>query len=170
MLYHIYPLFYFNWRSLHDFKGKYFINNNGFLLSLNKKSIKILKNRIDRAGYYTVRLSNEGKSHTQYVHRLVAKAFLNNPQSLKFVNHRNGVKTDNNIRNLEWVSHSSNIKHAYDLKLIPQMKKQKVVVDLNTGEEYQSVKEASTIVGMPYPSLKNYLNGSRKNRTNLKYK
>ena len=158
------------WRQIEGFKN-YKVSNTAQVKYWNTvNSNNIITQRIDRAGYYTVRLSNEGKSHTQYVHRLVAKAFLPNHQSLKFVNHRNGVKTDNNIRNLEWVSHSSNIKHAYDLKLIPQMRKQKVVVDLNTGDEYQSVKEASTIVGMPYPSLKNYLNGSRKNRTNLKYK
>jgi hypothetical protein len=167
MLYQIYPLFYFNWRSLHDFKGKYFINNNGFLLSLNKKSIKILKNRIDRAGYYTVRLSNEGKSHTQYVHRLVAKAFLPNHQSLKFVNHRNGVKTDNNIRNLEWVSHSSNIKHAYDLGLIK--KTNKPVIDICRGKKFNSSKEAAQFHNIKYSTLRNYLNGQMKIKSCFQY-
>ena len=155
------------WRQIEGFKN-YKVSNTAQVKYWNTvNSNNIITQRIDRAGYYTVRLSNEGKSHTQYVHRLVAKAFLPNPQSLKFVNHRNGVKTDNNIRNLEWVSHSSNIKHAYDLGLIK--KTNKPVIDICRGKKFNSSKEAAQFHNIKYSTLRNYLNGQMKRKSCFQY-
>lgn len=67
--------------------------------------------------YFIIKLSNEGKNKTHFVHRLVAEAFLPNPNNLPIVNHKNSIKTDNNIENLEWVSNSENVKHAIKNKL-----------------------------------------------------
>ena len=69
----------------------------------------------DKYGYVTTTLSNdfgEGKKLFR-VHRLVACAFIDNPNKKPFVNHINGVKNDNNVENLEWVTNQENLIHSY---------------------------------------------------------
>jgi predicted XRE-type DNA-binding protein len=74
---------------------------------------KIIKQANDKDGY---KLINIGISRR--VHRLVAQAFLSNPNNLPQVNHKNGIKSDNRVENLEWVSMSGNTRHAYDTSLM----------------------------------------------------
>jgi HNH endonuclease len=125
--------------------------------------------RVDRAGYFTVRLSSEGRTVTKYLHRLLAEAFIPNPEGLKFVNHIDGNIKNNKLNNLEWVSHSQNIQHAYDTGLIDKSHFEKPVVDTITGIIYKSCKEAALQKGIKYSTCKNYLNGRRINPTSLKY-
>ena len=66
-------------------------------------------------GYLVLGLMIDGKRSTKSVHRLVAEAFLENPDNLEGVNHKDANKLNNNVDNLEWVTHSQNIKHSYDL-------------------------------------------------------
>jgi len=68
----------------------------------------LLKPGLGGTGYYTVALC--GKSYK--VHRLIAIAFITNPQAKKFINHKNGIKTDNRVENLEWVTSQENNIHA----------------------------------------------------------
>ena len=83
----------------------------------NKKTGKILKPYITNKGYYTVGFWTDGKKKRLSIHRLVAKAFLPNPNNLPEVNHINGCKTDNSVCNLEWASGRNNVLHAYRTKL-----------------------------------------------------
>ena len=64
-------------------------------------------------GYEVLSIGNNGKHYNTKVHRLVATAFLPNPDKLPEVNHKNGVKNDNRVTNLEWCTRSQNAKHAY---------------------------------------------------------
>lgn len=77
---------------------------------------RIIPQRI-RAGYLSVSLRRSGKSINCVVHRLVAKAFIANPNDYGYVNHINGVKTDNRLENIEWCTMKENTIHAYDLGL-----------------------------------------------------
>ena len=73
-----------------------------------------MKGHIDHCGYREVLLSENGKTNNARVHRLMAETFIPNPYNLRDVNHKDGNKLNNDISNLEWVSHSGNVKHAYD--------------------------------------------------------
>ena len=78
---------------------------------------KILGTKTNKYGYKEVALSKDGKTKTVLLHRLIATHFVDNPDNLPCVNHKNGIKTDNRIENLEWVTRSQNTKHAYENNL-----------------------------------------------------
>jgi hypothetical protein len=147
----------------------YMINREGKIISLHKRHhYKELAQKIDRAGYVTVKLSKKGKDSTQYVHRLIAKTFIPNLFDKPIVNHLNGNKLDNNVDNLEWVNHSENMTHAYRIGLINCCACGRRVIDECTGNKYNTILEAAKAAKIPYATLKNYLNGNRTNRTCLK--
>lgn len=72
-----------------------------------------IKAPVYNKGYYKVDLYRNGHSVSRRIHRLVAKAFMPNPKNLPEVNHKDGNKLNNNVENLEWVTNSKNMKHAY---------------------------------------------------------
>jgi hypothetical protein len=82
--------------------------------------LRKLKQCLDKDGYYTVSVMNNSKKTTKRVHRLIAIAYLPNPENKKTVNHVNGIKTDNRIVNLEWATHSENSQHSVDIGLSPK--------------------------------------------------
>ena len=166
-LIYLYPFLLLDWKSLTCCDAKYLIQENGYVIYLQRKnSIKFLRSRIDRAGYITVRINKNGQSSTQFVHRLLAAAFIPNPNNKPFINHINGIKTDNRLENLEWVTHAENIKHAYKTGLI---NKSKLVIDICCGKTFKSSKEAALFYNIKYNTLRCYLNGQVKNKTCLQY-
>lgn len=104
------------WLPVLGFEKKYLISNLGRLKSIQFKRNFIKKIRLLNMGYYgssiTVSTNNIKKRHHFLIHRLIAQAFIPNPENKKEVNHINGIKTDNNIKNLEWVTASENILHS----------------------------------------------------------
>jgi len=97
------------WEFIKSTDMKYLISNHGRVKGLNKNHYgKILSQHVSCWGYYYVRILDKSKS----VHRLVALAFVPNPENKKCVNHINGIRTDNRVENLEWVTHSENRFHG----------------------------------------------------------
>jgi len=109
------------WRDILGYEGFYKISNFGRVLSLiphNGTSNRKLKNLLNKTGYYQVGLHINGSKKKMFlVHRLIANAFIPNPENKPCVNHINGKKTDNRIENLEWCTHSENTTHAFETKL-----------------------------------------------------
>ena len=101
------------WKDVNGYEGDYQVSSLGRVKSFKYGKEKILKPGKGSRGYLTVSLSKNKKGKTIKVHRLVALAFIKNPQGKRTVNHINGVKADNRLSNLEWATDSENIKHAF---------------------------------------------------------
>ncbi len=101
------------WRNVVGYEGLYQVSNLGRIKSLQRKKPRIVKPDIIHTGYLRVMLYKDGKTKKHYTHVLVAKSFIPNPENKSDVNHINGIKTDNRVENLEWVTRSENIIHAF---------------------------------------------------------
>lgn len=101
---------------IYDYTGLYQVSNFGRVRSLGKgkthKQEKILKTKQNKNGYLRVGLSKNGKKEYFSIHRLVATAFIPNPDNLLQVNHKNELKHDNVWTNLEWVTQQYNIQYS----------------------------------------------------------
>jgi hypothetical protein len=104
------------WKDIANCKNSYLISNKGNVKSLiaraNKKEF-IMAINLDKDGYEVVGLFINKKKILKKVHRLVALAYIENPLNKPQVNHINGVKTDNDVNNLEWCTAKENIRHSF---------------------------------------------------------
>ena len=94
-----------SWRVIDDFEN-YEVSNLGKVRNITTG--KNLNGWIEKKGYMRVGLYNNGKKTNKYIHRLVAEAFIENPNNSEQVDHINGIKTDNKVENLRWVTSSQN--------------------------------------------------------------
>ncbi len=166
------------WKPILAYEGYYEINTLG---NVRRKSRakrkrkhtpiligKSLSTRINNFGYVEVRLSKNGKTSTKFIHKLLGQVFIPNTENKPQINHKNGIKHDNRLENLEWVTNSENMIHAYSTGLLKKVVRP--VIDNCSNHEYNNTKEAAKQCGINYFTLKNYLNGSRTNPTCLEYK
>lgn len=120
----------------------YFIYDNGDVV--NSITGKLLDGSISEGGYKYYRLSKDGIKHMFYCHRLVAEHFLNNPNNLPVVNHKDGNKLNNDVSNLEWVSYSDNILHAHQTGLIHTRRKTEFYDSDLEGERWKIIPNFSS--------------------------
>jgi hypothetical protein len=100
------------------FAPKYAVSNLGNVMNLKTK--QVLKQTPNHKGYPQLQLMIDGLPKSYRVHRLVAETYLPNPENRTQVNHKDGVKTNNTLANLEWVTSSENMKHSFLLGLHSQ--------------------------------------------------
>lgn len=98
------------WKDVVGYEGRYAVSNTGKVKRADVD--KIMKFSVNKKGYLKVALSTRGALKSCAVHRIVAFAFLENPENKPEVNHINGVKMENNVENLEWCTRDENIAHA----------------------------------------------------------
>lgn len=118
------------WRDIPFFEGYYQCSNTGKVKSLRREVIhpkgnyftteRVLKATKTKNGYMIVTLSVRGWNRSTYIHKIIATVFLGNPSGAREINHKNGDKTDNNVHNLEWCSHSANMIHAFENGMMPK--------------------------------------------------
>lgn len=173
------------WKPIAGYENYYDISNLGNVQSKGKKytdslgrnmnkAPKKISVRIGTIGYLCVDLNCNGISTQKHIHRLVAEAFIPNPENKPTVNHKDGNKLNNDISNLEWATYSENNKHAIDIGLRqspwtgvfgadnPQSKP---VVQLNKKGEiintFVSAREAQEKTGISYKHISDCCLGKR---------
>lgn len=133
------------WKDIEGYEGIYQVSNLGRVRSLNyrnKKSIHILKESTNKKGYKVINLIF-GRRKMYLMHRLVAEAFIPNPNNLLQVNHIDGDKTNNNINNLEWCDSTYNSIHAYKIGLHkPKTIRKRPVYCKEENKYFESLNEA----------------------------
>jgi hypothetical protein len=150
------------WKDIKDFEEIYQVSNMGRVKSLERKvshptceyrlvPTTILKDKDNGKGYRVLDLYKEGKRYCKKKHRLVAEAFIPNPDNKPEVNHIDTDKTNNYATNLEWVTGKENSKHIYEAgkKFMPNLNKKVHQLDEhgNIIATFNSAKEASLAIG-----------------------
>ena len=154
------------WRDIKDYKGLYQVSNTGMVKSLERtvrcaRGYKIVPEKIlegydNGNGYLYVKLCKEGKRKQYRINRLVAQAFLENPNSLPEVNHKDKNPKNNCVDNLEWCTRQYNVEYS----------KAKAVIGINKVSglivEFPSVMEAERQTGINNKNICACLKGKRK--------
>lgn len=156
------------WKDTYIYGEQYQVSNTGVVR--NKITGHILKPQLDNKGYLRVRMSLHDKKATAKVHRLVAVAFIPNPEDKPQVNHIDGDKRNNNVSNLEWATNGENQIHAYKIglnrvtgnsgrKRVPVLK-----INMKTGKiegDYSSMAEAARSNNLYSANIEKVVSGER---------
>ena len=157
------------WKDVKDYEGLYQVSNLGKIRKLrfinnkvNKEKIFNITPQIMNTGYKKVVLYKNGCYKNMLLHRLIAEVFIPNKENKLYVNHKNGIKTDNRVENLEWCTSSENNLHAYKNNLKkaqatgkfgsknPKAKRVNMI-DINTNKviaQFDSLVDAAKFIGV----------------------
>jgi hypothetical protein len=165
------------WRDIPNFEG-YQVSSFGNVRGVDRlregrSGLRVtrgkeLKQTLNKKGYPEVRLRKQG-CHTRLVHKIVASAFLTKPEDCTQINHINGIKTDNRVNNLQWVTQSENQLHAYKLGLQPSrsgetngratLTNEKVTALKELYNSGKSAKEVSEIMNVNIYTVRQIISG-----------
>ena len=148
------------WRPVVGYEGLYEVSDCGRVKSLRRGIIMKLQKNQD--GYPTVGLSRDGKFQVKTVHRLVALAFLDNPNNYPEVNHIDEVKQNNCVKNLEWCTHKHNLTCGTVLQRNEESNLRRRFVCVETGKVYKSQRRCAEEFGVCRVQITQVLSGRRK--------
>ena len=111
------------WKNIEGYEGKYQVSNLGRVKSIIGQE-KVLHPKKHRNGHLQIGLHKDKKRKTMYIHRLVAQAFIPNPDNLPCVNHKDENPNNNNVDNLEWCTQKYNCNYCTRVDRIMETKKQ----------------------------------------------
>ena len=155
-----------HWKAIAGYEGIYEVSDQGRVKSLWNGKEKILKPQKNQGGYLRVGLYKDGHKKRLLVHRIVAEAFIQNPQGLETVNHKDEVKTNNTVTNLEWMSLKDNLNYGTHNKRIAEaLSKQVQMFNKQTGEllaTFPSIMESERVTGINHGNISKCCNGKRK--------
>lgn len=125
----------------------YFITSEGKILNSSLEERKLKKSK---TGYFEISLRtiSDHKIKWYRVHRLVAQSFIRNSENKPFVNHKDGNKLNNNVNNLEWVTHQENMEHAKNFSLIHRAEK-----NHNSVHTTEQVEEICKLLELGYRNV-----------------
>ena len=158
------------WKEIPDTGGKYLISTDGKVMAISRRvkfgnvfrwtKTNIRTARKKENGYLELEIL--GKHH--YIHRLVAEAFIPNPDNLPCINHKDENKENNSVENLEWCDYSYNANYGTRTKRAKkkQFGDRFVVINLDTGEVYKTPKDASRATGIHNDSISRVCKGKSK--------
>lgn len=124
------------WKDVKEFEGHYQVSNLGNVRSIKfGKILPIVET--NKFGYKKFMLRKPNYKKIVFTHRVVAECFINNPLNKPFVNHKNSIKNDNNIENLEWCTASENLKHSFSHGKNSQVGERNAKSKLTSDEVYK---------------------------------
>lgn len=162
-------------KDIPGYEGVYRVSKSGDVYSVNYNKSNGLRKRkpyVNWNGYLQIVLCKNGVIETTSIHRIVAITFIKNPKNLPCVNHKNGIKTDNRLGNLEWCTFSYNNTHAY--RSLNRARKN-IPVNQYTRDgvfirSYGSRKEAAEVVGVNQRNICNAASGKIKHSAGFIWK
>lgn len=158
-------------KEINDFEG-YYISNLGRVKSCKRKTEKFIAVKDDTHGYLIVKLWKDNKQYSKKIHRLVAEAFISNPENLRDVNHRDENKHNNCVENLEWISHKDNINYGTRNERANKTKSKAIIqLDLNGNviNEFISSYDAERQLDISESNINQCCNGKRKTAGGYKW-
>lgn len=140
------------------YEGAYQVSNLGRIRSRHR----VLCPVVNWDGYLRVLIEKDGKKRRVALHRLVALAFVPNPENKPQVNHKNGTRADCRAENLEWCTNAENQRHRHSVKVSRENRAKRAVVCTSTGQVFESLSEAARQTETRIASIQECCKGQRK--------
>ena len=163
------------WKDIQGYEGIYQVSNLGNVKSLDRLSTngrrlkgKLLAKTASK-GYVKVTLTNKNMSDNRDIHRLVAEAFIPNPDNKPQVNHIDEDKTNNTVDNLEWCTAKENINHG-TCRIRSAAKQSISIVCITNRKEYESIADAARDLNLNIGTISKIINGKMKQTKGFTFK